>query len=94
MDDATLAAMKECGCVFLAIPGGCTSIYTPKAEIVEEYFPAVPPLDNQRLRFRFQEFRPLTVTMDAHGNSVYHEVAAATKEHIQTIYDQLQIQTK
>lgn len=91
MDDAVLEAMKECGCVFLAIPGGCTSIFTPKAEIVEEYLPAIPPLDNQRLRFRFTNFGPLTVAMDADGNSIYHEISGKLPENIRKIYSALSI---
>ena len=91
MDDAVLEAMKECGCVFLAIPGGCTSIFTPKAEIVEEYLPAIPPLDNQRLRFRFTNFGPLTVTMDTHRGSIYHEVSDKLLENTPKIYETLSI---
>lgn len=92
MDDTVLDAMQECGCVFLAIPGGCTSIFTPKAEIVEEYLPAIPPLDNQRLHFRFTEFGPLTVTMDAHGNSIYHGVSERLLENRKKIYAALSVQ--
>lgn len=91
MDNATLEAMKECGCVFLAIPGGCTSLFTPKAEIAEEYLPAIPPLDNQRLRFRFTQFGPLTVTMDANGNSLYREISNKLPENTKKIYEALSI---
>lgn len=91
MDDETLRAMGECGCVFLAIPGGGTSLFTPKAEIVEEYLPAVPALDNQRLRFHLHEFGPLMVTMDAHGNSVYHETTGKIGDRLPLIYDRLGI---
>ncbi len=87
MDDATLTAMQECGCVFLAIAGGCTSVFTPKARIVEEYLPAIPPSDNQRLRFELNEFGPLMVTMDAHGNSLYHETTDKVDSRRQAVYE-------
>ncbi len=94
MNDETLSAMKECGCAFLAIPGGCTSIFTPRAEIAEEYSPKIPELDNQRLRFKFDKFGPLMVTMDANGNSVYHEIAKNLEENTAKIYERLQIKTE
>ncbi len=92
MDEATLEAMRECGCVFLAISGGATALFTPKAEIAEEYLPAVPPLDNQRLRFRLHEFGPLLVTMDAHGHSIYKDAEALGEERKKNIYAALRIQ--
>lgn len=89
MDQSTLDAMEECGCVFLAVPGGCTSIFTPKAEIVEEYSPKIPPMDNQRLRFKFNEFGPLLVTMDAHGNSIYQDTTENIQASVKRVYDKL-----
>jgi len=91
MDDAVLQAMEECGCVYLAIPGGGTALYTPKAEIVEEYLPAIPPMDNQRLRFRLHEFGPLMVTMDAHGGNIYKDTTADTDGMTRRVYDKLNL---
>lgn len=37
MDKACLEAMKEYGCAYLAICGGCSAVYTPAAKIVDDY---------------------------------------------------------
>ena len=40
MDKNTLDAMRECGCVYLALVGGCSAIYTCKVDRLErEYWP-------------------------------------------------------
>lgn len=91
MDDATLAAMKEYGCVYLSIAGGCCAVYTPLAKIADEYEPKIPPTDNQRLKYEFDHFGPLFVAMDAHGNSVYKECADFAQQSLPAIYEKLKI---
>ena len=39
MDRNVLDAMQECGCVYLAIVGGCSAIYTPHVELKREFWP-------------------------------------------------------
>ncbi len=91
MDDGTLAAMKEYGCVYLSISGGCCAIYTPHAKIVDEYEPKIPPTDNQRLKYEFKDFGPLFVAMDAHGNSIYKDCANFAEKARPEIYEKLNI---
>ena len=43
----------------------------PAAKLVDDYWPELMPVDNQRLKFELNEFGPLFVAMDANGNSVY-----------------------
>lgn len=93
MDDATLAAMKEHGCVYLAIVGGCSAVYTPAAKLVDDYWPELMPADNQRLKFEMDEFGPLFVAMDAHGNSIYAQCANNAEENRPAIYEKLGIHT-
>lgn len=92
MDQATLDAMKQYGCVYLAIVGGCSAVYTPAAKLVDDYWPELMPVDNQRLKFELNEFGPLFVAMDAHGNSVYAECADYATESRTSIYKKLGIQ--
>ncbi len=93
MDRENLEAMKRFGCVYLALVGGCSAIYTSHAEIVDEYWPELMPTDNQRLKFRLKEFGPLFVAMDAHGNSFYEQTAGETDRSREAIYERLGIKT-
>lgn len=91
MDRAVLEAMKECGCVYLAIAGGCSAVYTPKSEICGDYWPELMPVDNQRLKLKLDQFGPLIVAMDADGNSLYDLCAAGAGERLPDIYRKIGI---
>lgn len=90
MDKGVLNAMKECGCVYLAAVGGCSAIYTPNAEIEAEFWPQKSWADTQ-LKLRLDNFGPLFVGMDAHGNSVYEDCADNAKNNLAKIYEKLGI---
>ncbi len=91
MDLKTLEAMKQYGCVYLAIVGGCSAVYTPHARIVDDYCPELMPADNQRLKFEMNEFGPLFVAMDAAGNSLYEQCAHTAQDRLPLIYKKLNI---
>ena len=91
MDEATLDSMKVNGCVYLAIVGGCSAVYTPLAKLVADYWPERTQLDNQRLKLEMNEFGPLVVAMDAHGNSIFQQCAKSTKDNSFKIYQKLGI---
>jgi tartrate dehydratase beta subunit/fumarate hydratase class I family protein len=91
MDAVTLASMKEHGCVYLAIVGGCSAVYTPSAKLVDDYWPELMPVDNQRLKFEMNEFGPLFVAMDANGNSLYEQCSNDVQENLPAIYKKLGI---
>ena len=40
-------------------------------------------------KFRVRDFGPLTVGIDAHGNSLYHDVQSAAQEKLKEIYARL-----
>jgi len=90
MDHATLQAMQECGCVYLAAVGGCSAIYTPGAQIEAEYWPQTSWADNQ-LKLRLTDFGPLFVGMDAKGNSIYETSLGCAQEMLPQIYQKLGI---
>ena len=73
MDDETLKAMKEVGCVYLAQIGGCCQLCTQTVETVEEKF-WEDLAANVGIKMRFKELGPLIVGMDANGNSIYKQV--------------------
>jgi len=91
MSREVLDAMKETGAVYLAVAGGCSAIYTPGVEaLVEEYWPQPSWCDNV-LRMKIKEFGPLTVAMDANGNSIYEQTGGAAKENLPKILEALGI---
>jgi L(+)-tartrate dehydratase beta subunit len=40
-------------------------------------------------KFRVKDFGPLTVGIDAHGNSLYHDVQTAAQEKLKELYARL-----
>jgi L(+)-tartrate dehydratase beta subunit len=40
-------------------------------------------------RFRVKDFGPLTVGIDAHGNSLYHDVQDAARKKLEELYARL-----
>jgi fumarate hydratase subunit beta len=74
MDRATLEAMKEHGCVYLAMPGGCSALYTPSVKAVREHWPQPNWADNV-LELSVDRLGPLLVAMDSRGESIYEKQA-------------------
>jgi fumarate hydratase subunit beta len=76
MSGDVLEAMKEHGCVYLAAIGGAA---VSLAECINE----VKGVEWEDLgmaeamwKFEAERFGPLTVAMDAHGSSIYNDVAS------------------
>ena len=68
--------MHRLGMVYFAIVGGAAALETTQIEEIEEV--AWEELMPECLwKFRVKDFGPLTVGIDAHGNSLYHDVQAA-----------------
>ena len=65
--------MQRLGMVYFAIVGGAAALETTQIEEIEEV--AWEELMPECLwKFRVKDFGPLTVGIDAHGNSLYHDV--------------------
>jgi L(+)-tartrate dehydratase beta subunit len=74
MGSKTLAALHEFGGVYLAIVGGAAALETTWIEAVEDV--DLDDLNPESLwRFRIKGFGPLLVGMDAHGGSLFAQVA-------------------
>lgn len=71
--DASLAAFRELGGIYLAIVGGTAALETTWIESIEDV-----DLDNLNpeslWKFRIRDFGPLLVAMDSHGGSLYDSV--------------------
>ena len=74
MDRATLDAMQKYGCVYLAMPGGCSALYTQCVQSVKEHWPQPNWADNV-LELSVSNLGPLLVAMDSHGESIYEKQA-------------------
>lgn len=71
--DASAAAFKELGGVYLAIIGGTAALETTWVEQIEAV--DLDDLNPESLwKFRVKDFGPLLVAMDAHGGSLYTAV--------------------
>jgi L(+)-tartrate dehydratase beta subunit len=74
--------------VYFAIVGGAAALETTQIEEIEEV--AWEDLMPECLwRFRVKDFGPLTVGIDAHGNSLYHDVQESAKKKLEEIYARL-----
>ena len=86
-DDA-IEPMQRLGMVYFAIVGGAAALETTQIEEIEEV--AWEELMPECLwRFRVNDFGPLTVGIDAHGNSLYHDVQTAARAKLKELYARL-----
>ncbi|MGH3001631.1 MAG: fumarate hydratase C-terminal domain-containing protein [Gaiellaceae bacterium] len=86
--DEAIASMQELGMVYLAIVGGAAALETTQIEEIEDVF--WEELMTECLwRFRVRDFGPLTVGIDAHGNSLYHDVQTRATTKLEELYARL-----
>jgi L(+)-tartrate dehydratase beta subunit len=86
--DEAIEPMRKLGMVYFAIVGGAAALETTQIEEIEEV--AWEELMPECLwKFRVKDFGPLTVGIDAHGNSLYHDVQAAAHKKLEEIYAKL-----
>ena len=86
-DDA-IEPMRRLGMVYFAIVGGAAALETTQIEEIEEV--AWEELMPECLwKFRVKDFGPLTVGIDAHGNSLSHDVQAEAKRRLEGILERL-----
>ena len=89
MNQETLRAMQETGCVYLAQIGGCSQLCTQAVEnVVERYWDDLAA--NVVVRMRFQNLGPLIVGMDACGNSLYERVQRSVLDNQARIHRQIE----
>ena len=82
------ARCSKLGMVYFAIVGGAAALETTQIEEIEEV--AWEELMPECLwKFRVKDFGPLTVGIDAHGNSLYHDVQAAATKKLKELYARL-----
>jgi L(+)-tartrate dehydratase beta subunit len=86
--DEAIEPMRRLGMVYLAIVGGAAALETTQIEEIEDV--AWEELMPECLwKFRVKDFGPLTVGIDAHGNSLYHDVQTRAQERLKELYARL-----
>jgi L(+)-tartrate dehydratase beta subunit len=87
--DEAIEPMHRLGMVYLAIVGGAAALETTQIEEIEEV--AWEDLMPECLwKFRVKDFGPLTVGIDTHGNSLYHDVQDRAKTKLEELYARFQ----
>jgi L(+)-tartrate dehydratase beta subunit len=88
LPDEAIEPMQRLGMVYFAIVGGAAALETTQIEEIEEV--AWEELMPECLwRFRVKDFGPLTVGIDAHGNSLYRDVQSAAQKKLEELYARL-----
>src|SRR5512132_1671166 len=88
LPDEAIEPMRRYGMVYFAIVGGAAALETTQIEEIEEV--AWEELMPECLwKFRVKDVGPLTVGIDAHGNSVFHDVQESAKKKLEEIYARL-----
>jgi L(+)-tartrate dehydratase beta subunit len=86
-DDA-IEPMHRLGMVYFAIVGGAAALETTQIEEIEEVM-WEELMPECLWKFRVKDFGPLTVGIDAHGNSLYHDVQTAAQDKLKEIFARL-----
>jgi L(+)-tartrate dehydratase beta subunit len=88
LPDEAIAPMREYGMVYFAIVGGAAALETTQIEEIEEvYWEELMP--ECLWKFRVKDFGPLTVGIDSHGNSLFHDVQERAKAKLEELYERL-----
>jgi L(+)-tartrate dehydratase beta subunit len=88
LPDDAIEPMQRLGMVYFAIVGGAAALETTQIEEIEEV--AWEELMPECLwKFRVKDFGPLTVGIDAHGTSLFHDVQEAAKKRLEDLYARL-----
>ena len=83
--DEAIEPMQRLGMVYFAIVGGAAALETTQIEEIEEVL-WEELMPECLWKFRVKDFGPLTVGIDAHGNSLYHDVQAAATKKLEELY--------
>jgi L(+)-tartrate dehydratase beta subunit len=88
LPDEAIEPMRKYGMVYFAIVGGAAALETTQIEEIEEvYWEELMP--ECLWKFRVKDFGPLTVGIDAHGNSLFHDVQTQAQEKLKELFARL-----
>src|SRR5262249_19530052 len=88
LPDEAIEPMRKYGMVYFAIVGGAAALETTQIEEIAEVYWEV--LMHEGLwQFRLKALRPITVGIDAHGNSLFHDVQTKAEEKLKELFARL-----
>jgi L(+)-tartrate dehydratase beta subunit len=88
LPDEAIEPMQRLGMVYFAIVGGAAALETTQIEEIEEvYWEELMP--ECLWKFRVKDFGPLTVGIDAHGNSLFHDVQEHAQDKLKELFARL-----
>jgi fumarate hydratase subunit beta len=89
LDSASVAAMAEVGCVYLSFLGGGAPLHSSAITAVREV--AYPDLvaHYRLVRLAVSGLGPVTVGIDAHGNSLFDSLQAQAQDRMAGILEAL-----
>jgi L(+)-tartrate dehydratase beta subunit len=88
LPDEAIEPMQRLGMVYFAIVGGAAALETTQIEEIEEvYWEELMP--ECLWKFRVKDFGPLTVGIDAHGNSLFHDVQTRAQDKLKELFARL-----
>ncbi len=91
MGEKTLKALKAHGAVYAAYTGGCGALAAERIKGVKEvHFLDELGIPEAVWVFKVEEFGPLVVTMDAHGNSYYDNVDEEAKKNLDALLKKIE----
>jgi L(+)-tartrate dehydratase beta subunit len=86
LPDEAIEPMRRYGMVYFAIVGGAAALETTQIEEIDEvYWEELMP--ECLWKFRVKDFGPLTVGIDSHGNSLFHDVQERAKAKLEELYE-------
>jgi L(+)-tartrate dehydratase beta subunit len=84
LPDEAIEPMQKYGMVYFAIVGGAAALETTQIEEIEEvYWEELMP--ECLWKFRVKDFGPLTVGIDSHGNSLFHDVQERAEKKLEEL---------
>jgi fumarate hydratase subunit beta len=94
LDQACVQAMQETGCVYLSFLGGGATLHTRAVREVLAVGWADMLMHYRLVRLRVEGLGPVTVAIDAHGNSVYANAQALARDRMPEILAAMDAQRK
>jgi fumarate hydratase subunit beta len=81
----SVEAMREVGCVYFSVVGGASALMSLAVEEIIETAWDDFIMQFRLTRIRLSGFGPVTVAIDAHGNSLYETLSASARERMPAI---------
>lgn len=85
LSDECVEAMREVGCVYFSVVGGASALMSMGVEEIIETAWDDMIMQFRLTRIRVSGFGPVTIAIDANGNSVYKSLAADARARLPQI---------